>query len=53
MLTFVVVILLAIYCMPLFGVYLMIDRKQDENRLLGVVVTILGLILWGIFGLYK
>ena len=53
MLTFVVIIILAVYGMPLFGIYLMIDRKQDENRLLGAVLTVLGLIVWGIFGLYK
>lgn len=53
MLTFVVIFILAVYGMPLFGIYLMVNRKQDENRLLGAAVTVLGLIVWGILGLYK
>ena len=52
MLTIVVAMILAVYCMPLFGIYLMLSRKQDENRLLGAVVTVLGLVVWGIFGLF-
>ena len=50
MITAVVILMFAIVGMPVFGVYLMISKHQDENRVLGAVLTVLGVIVWGIFG---
>ncbi len=45
----VVLCLLAILGIPIFGLKLIIE--QPENRLLGVAVLIVGLIVWGLIGL--
>ena len=45
----IVIFGLLILGMPFFGLYLMISKKQEANRGLGVIVLILGLIVWAFF----
>ncbi len=47
--TAVVLIILGIIGMPFFGIHLMTDKSQSGNRLLGLAVTIVGIILWSVF----
>ena len=42
----VAAVFVGILAMPFFGIYLMTDKYQSENRLLGIAVTIVGIIIW-------
>ena len=39
-------ILVGILGMPFFGIYLMTDKYQSENKLLGLAVTVIGISIW-------
>ena len=45
--TFVALIILAIVAMPLVGLYLIF--KPNGSTLLGVLLVIIGVILWGMY----
>ena len=51
MLEIIAIFLLLIYGMPFFGVYLLVDKKQEANRGLGLAVMIVGIIVWCMFGI--
>lgn len=40
------VLMLAVFAMPLVGLYLAVTGKEDEQRILGVVLLIVGIIVW-------
>lgn len=42
----VAVVLLGILGLPFFGLHLMTDKYQSDNRLLGVAITIVGVAIW-------
>ncbi|MBQ8803888.1 MAG: hypothetical protein IJZ53_09655 [Tyzzerella sp.] len=44
------IIFLAIFAMPFFGGYLMLD-KEIETKVLGGILCIVGLVIWFLFGL--
>lgn len=43
---FLILAILFILGMPFWGIYLMTDKGQKENRGLGVAVFIVGIIIW-------
>ncbi len=49
MLTIIALICISIFAMPIYGVFLITDPGQSENRMLGWVLFIIGLIVY--FGL--
>ncbi len=51
MLEIIAIFLLLIYGMPFLGVYLLVDKKQEANRGLGLAVMIVGIIVWCMFGI--
>ncbi|WP_022778309.1 hypothetical protein [Butyrivibrio sp. AE3009] len=51
MLEIIAIFILLIFGMPFFGLYLLVDKNQAANRGLGVAVLIVGIIVWGMFGL--
>ena len=42
----VILVILFILGMPLWGIFLMVDKSQDGNRLLGIVVFVVGILIW-------
>lgn len=46
MMTLIVWAAVGLYAAPFYGIYLMLSRKQDENRVLGFFVTLFGCIAW-------
>ncbi len=50
MLTFIAMMILFVLGMPFFGLYLIIGGNQASNRGLGIVVFILGILIWAKFG---
>ena len=51
MLEFIAIFILLIFGMPFFGFYLLVDKKQEANRGLGLAVMIVGIIVWCMFGI--
>ena len=46
MLTIIALICISIFAMPLYGVFLITDPGQSENRMLGWVLFIIGIIVY-------
>jgi len=44
------VIFFAVFAMPFFGGYLMLDREV-ETKIIGGILCIIGLAIWFLFGL--
>ena len=40
------VLMLAVFAMPLVGLYLALAGEEKEQRMLGVVLLIVGIIVW-------
>lgn len=40
------VLMLAVFAMPLVGLYLATSAEEDGQRVLGVVLLIVGIIVW-------
>lgn len=40
------VLMLAVFAMPLVGLYLAVAGEENEQRMLGVVLLIVGIIVW-------
>lgn len=47
----VVMMFIAIVAMPLVGVYLLAAGKEDAQKILGVALLIVGIIVWIKFGM--
>ena len=45
------ILFLAVFAMPFFGGYLMLDKNR-ETKFLGGVLCIVGLVIWFLFGLH-
>lgn len=46
MLTVIAVFLIIVFGMPIFGLYLLLDKNQEANRKLGLAVLIVGILVW-------
>lgn len=46
------IIVIAIYALPIVGVFLMIGGKTNDEKVLGVILTVVGIIIWSIIGTY-
>lgn len=44
------IIFLAVFAMPFFGGYLMLD-KEMETKVIGGILCIVGLVIWFLFGI--
>ena len=53
MLTFIAAIMLCIFGMPFFGLYLIVGKNQAANKGLGIVLFIIGLLIWAKYGLFS
>lgn len=42
--------LLAVVALPIVGIYMLLNGKEHQKAL-GIVLIIVGIILWGIFGI--
>ena len=40
------VLMLAVFAMPLVGLYLAVAGEESEQKMLGVVLLIVGIIVW-------
>mgnify|MGYP003289917185 CR=1 FL=1 len=40
------VLMLAVFAMPLVGLYLAVTGKENEQRILGLALLIVGIIVW-------
>lgn len=47
----IAVALLAIVAMPLVGGYVLVTGKDEESKLLGGALLVVGLIIWAVLGL--
>jgi len=41
----IVGVVLAAFCLPLLGVYLFINARSDEDKVVGAVIAIVGVII--------
>ncbi|MBE5876829.1 MAG: hypothetical protein E7290_08105 [Lachnospiraceae bacterium] len=42
----IVILLIAVFAMPLVGIYLALAGEESEQRVLGVALTIVGILVW-------
>lgn len=48
---FLAIILMAIIALPLVGGFILVTGKETENKVIGGVILIVGIILWAVLGI--
>lgn len=49
--TFIACMLIAVYALPVVGIYLLAAGKSEGKRILGGVLTVVGIVLWIVAGI--
>ena len=45
------VLFLAVFAMPFYGGYMLLDEER-ENKVLGGILLLVGIVIWFLFGLH-
>ncbi len=45
------VLFLAVFAMPFYGGYMLLDEER-ENKILGGILFVVGIVIWLLFGLH-
>lgn len=48
--TFIAVVLMVCFLLPIVGVYQLIAGNTSEKKVLGAVLTVVGIIIWIVIG---
>ena len=49
--TFIAMIIIALYALPIVGIYQLVARKSADSKVLGGVLLVVGIILWIMIGI--
>lgn len=47
----IAIVILVILATPIYGIYLLTNSKTEDQKALGIVLIVLGLIIWFVTGI--